>query len=276
MKPNGTPTFLIIIAGKGVYPRLLAESARAQGVQRIFALAFYGETHPDIARYTDRATWVKVGRLTDFLEALRSFRSEGADHAVMVGQITPTLLFHARPDKAMFALIRDLKKRNAETICGAVGEAIAAIGIQLQPAHLFMESAMPEPGVLSAAAPDQRQSEDIALGLLAARAVSELDIGQTVVVKAGTILAVEAFEGTDRTILRASRLGGRGCVVVKVAKQNHDMRFDIPVVGLRTMKTLKKARAAVLALEARRTILLEREAIIRTANRLGLVLTAVE
>jgi hypothetical protein len=144
------------------------------------------------------------------------------------------------------------------------------------PAYLFMESAMPEPGPLAGAPLSDREQQDVDLGLEVAKTTSGLEIGQTVVIKEGTILAVEAFEGTDRAIMRAGKLGGKGNVVVKVAKQGHDMRFDIPVVGMRTLKSLKKARTAVLALEAHRTILLERERVLAQAERQGLKVVAVE
>ena len=135
---------------------------------------------------------------------------------------------------------------------------------------------MPAAGPLTAGAPTSRQQLDIELGQKIAKATSGLDIGQTVVIKDGIVIAVDAFEGTDATILRAGKLAGPGVVIVKVAKRGHDMRFDIPVVGMHTMKTLRKARAAVLALEARRTILLERERVIAEAERLGICMLAVE
>lgn len=250
----------------------MAESARAQGVSNICVLAFKGETNPVIVRYADELRWIKVGRLRDFLETLKSFE---ADVAVMAGQITPTALFRLRPDKAMLKLLSGLDKRNAETIFGAIGDEMKNIGVELKPASLFMQQTMPEPGILTAREPDRRETRDIELGLKVAKTTSGLDIGQTVVVKEGTILAVEAFEGTDKTIRRAGKLGGPGGVVVKVAKRGHDMRFDIPVIGMRTIKTFKKARVSALAVEAGRTILLEREKIIAAADELNLAITAV-
>jgi hypothetical protein len=272
MRSELLPDTLAIIAGKGVYPRLLAESARAQGVRRLVAVAFKGETDPLIASRVDDVTWLRVGQLKALLNALQ--KSE-AQVAVMAGQITPTNLFRVRPDAAMLALLARLRDRNAETIFGAVGLELDKLGVRLAPASLFMESAMPEPGVLSLRAPTEREQDDIELGVRVAKATSELDIGQTVVIKEGTILAVEAFEGTDETILRAGKLGGPGAVVVKAAKRGHDMRFDIPVIGEHTFKVLKKARAAVLAVEAKRTILLEREKLVRLADALRISLVAV-
>jgi UDP-2,3-diacylglucosamine hydrolase len=261
-----------MIAGRGVYPRVLAESAKAQGVERLFVVAFKKETDPVIERYADSVQWVTLGRLDALLAALKQ---SGVRRVVMAGQITPTHLFHLRLDAAMRALLGRLKERNAHTIFAAVGEELRAAGLELAPASLFMESAMPEPGLLAGPPPGEQTGRDIELGLRVAKATSALDIGQTVVVKQGTILAVEAFEGTDATIERAGRLGGPGGVVVKVAKPGHDMRFDIPVVGEHTLKKLKRAGITTLVLEARRTILLDRERVLAGAARQGLTVVAV-
>ncbi len=261
-----------IIAGKGVYPRILAASAKQQGVKRVFAVAFKGETDRRIGQAADEVQWIHIGLLGAMLEA---FRKSGVKKAVMAGQITPTHLFNLRMDRAMLDLLGRLKERNADTIFGALAEELAKIGIELMPAYLFMESSMPSPGLLTKKAPDDRERKDIELGLKVAKTTSGLEIGQTVVVKEGTILAVEAFEGTDKAIRRAGRLGGKGSVVVKVAKKGHDMRFDIPVIGMRTLKSLKKAGVSAMALEAGRTILLERERVIAGADRLGISMIAV-
>ncbi|MCZ7591389.1 MAG: UDP-2,3-diacylglucosamine diphosphatase LpxI [Kiritimatiellae bacterium] len=266
------PESLGVIAGKGVYPIEFARSARAQGVKRLFTVAFKGETERSIEKLVDEVHWLYVGQLQALLDV---FRKSGVTTAVMVGQITPTHLFRIRPDRAMMNLLASLKQRNAETIFGAVGAEMQTIGIELAPASLFMESAMPAPGLLAARAPNEEEAADIELGLQVAKATSGLDIGQTVIVKRGTVLAVEAFEGTDEAILRAGKLGGAGGVVVKVAKRGHDMRFDIPVVGMHTFKVLKKADISTLAVEAGRTILLERERLIAEANRLNIAFTSV-
>lgn len=266
------PEALAIIAGKGAYPIELAKSARAQGVNRIYALAFKGETDRALARLVDRIEWIHVGQLGALLSGIQRC---GARVAVMAGQITPTNLFRVRLDRPMIDLLGRLKERNAETIFGAVGAELAKIGVELAPASLFMESAMPAAGRLGSRAPSAEEEADIRLGLQVAKATSGLDIGQTVVVKRGTILAVEAFEGTDAAIRRAGELGGPGAVVVKVAKRGHDMRFDIPVIGLHTFKTLKKARVSALAVEAGRTILLERARLVAEADRLKLAFVAL-
>jgi len=270
---SATPEDLGLIAGKGEYPLLLAESAKRQGVRRIVAIAFRKETRAAIEQYADEVHWLYVGQLGKMIESLKN---SGVRHVVMAGQITPTHLFRVRMDREMIALLKELPERNAETIFGAVGERLKSAGMELLPASRFMEAHMPKAGVLSTRRPTEQESRDIELGMRVASRMSAMDVGQTVVMKEGTILAVEAFEGTNETLKRAGRLGGPGAVVVKVAKPGHDMRFDIPVVGVRTMKILKKIGARVLAVQAGRAILLDRKTIIEEADRIGLCLTAIE
>lgn len=267
------PEELVIIAGRGIYPLTLAESARRQGVRRIFAVAFKKETEREIEKLADKTQWFNFGQLGAVLEAIKA---SGIKHVVMAGQITPVSLFRLRPDAKALKILMPLNKRNARTIFGAVCDEFAAIGVQLLPAWRFMENSLPKTGQLSKRAPTERENKDIELGMRVAKTVSGLEIGQTVIVKDGTILAVEAFEGTDEAILRAGRLGGAGVVVVKTARSDHDMRYDIPVVGLKTMKILNKIHASTLAVEAGRTIMLEPDKIIAEADRLGLALVAVD
>lgn len=269
---TGTPETLALIAGRGAYPLELAASARQQGVRRIHAVAFRGQTDPALGGRVDRIAWIRVGELGALVGALRD---GGAREAVMAGQIQPALLFRARMDRPMRELLGGLAVRNAETIFGAVAGRLAAEGIALRPAHLFMEASMPAAGVLTRRPPNAAEERDIALGCRVVKGTSRLDIGQTVVIKQGVVLAVEAFEGTDAAIRRGGRLGGPGAVVVKAAKRGHDMRFDIPVVGRRTLKALRRARAACLAVEAGRTILLERGRVASGADAAGIALVAV-
>ena len=265
------PETLGVIAGLGSYPWQLARSAHAQGVKRIVAFAFKGETERVIGKYADEVVWLHLGSLGALLDAVKA---RGITKIVMAGQIKPTRLFTLRLDAKALAILRTLKTKNAHTIFSAIGDELKAVGAELMPAYLFMETEMPAAGVLGRRAPDAREQADIQLGAKVAKVTSGLEIGQTVAVKDGTVLAVEGFEGTDETILRAGRLGGPGGVVVKVAKLGHDMRFDIPIIGLRTFKSLKKARATCLAVEAKQTILLEREKLSAEADRLGIAFLA--
>ena len=273
LQPSEMPDTLGLIAGLGTYPWQLARSAHAQGVKRVVAFAFKGETERAIQKYADEVVWLHLGNLQALLDAVKT---AGIAKIAMAGQIKPTRLFTLRLDAKALSILRQLKKKNAHTIFGAIGDELKAVGAELVPADRFMETEMPAAGVLGARAPDEREQADIRLGAHAAKVTSGLEIGQTVVVKDGTILAVEGFEGTDETILRAGRLGGAGAVVVKVAKRGHDMRFDIPIIGERTFKMLKKAKASCLAVEAGRTILLAREKLVAEANRLGLAFTAFD
>ena len=267
------PETLGVIAGLGTYPWQLARSAHAQGVKRVVAFAFKGETERVIGKYADEVVWMHLGSLQALLDAVQA---KGVRKIVMAGQIKPTRLFSLRLDAKALAVLRTLKVRNAHTIFGAIGNELRAVGAELLPAYCFMETEMPAAGTLGRRAPDAREAADIQLGAKVAKVTSGLEIGQTVVVKEGTVLAVEGFEGTDETILRAGRLGGPGAVVVKVAKLGHDMRFDIPIVGLRTFKMLKKAKISCLAVEAKRTILLERDKLAAEADRLGIAFVAFD
>ncbi len=258
-----------LIAGRGMYPIILAQSARVQGIERVEVIAFKGETSRAIEAYADATHWLRVGQLEKLLNLVKA---NGLSQVVMAGQIAPRNLFHARLDKKMLGILRSLPAWNAHTIFGAVAEELRGVGAELMPAGLYMQSAMPAPGVLTVRGPTSSEEKDIALGLQIARWSSHHEVGQTVVVKNGVVLAVEALEGTDKAILRAGRLGGRGLVVVKLAKPGHDMRFDIPVVGMKTLKILKRAGATALALEAGRSIVLETERVVQQADRQNLAI----
>jgi DUF1009 family protein len=270
---NEIPETLALIAGRADYPLLLARAARARGVKRIFAVAFKGETCREIEAVADETIWLHAGSLGALLAALKK---SGAKHAVMAGQINPKNLFFARMDKTLLDLLKNLPVKNAHTIFGGITAEIEKTGINLLPASSFMQDYMPAAGLLTARSPDAREFNDIAIGLRVIKDTSHLDIGQTVVVKDGMILAVEAFEGTNNAIRRGGKLGGCGAVVVKVPKHGHDMRFDIPVIGSRTLHAMKKAGIRCLALEEGGAILIERDAVIRGANAAGLAIFVLE
>jgi len=270
---NTIPETLALIAGRADYPLLLARAARARGVKKITAVAFKGETSREIEQAADTVIWIHAGQLTPLLAALKK---SGAKHAVMAGQVSPKILFFFRMDKALLNLLKSLPVKNAHTIFGAITKEIEKVGVELLPACSFMQDYMPSAGVLTARAPDERELTDIGIGRRVIKDTSHLDIGQTVVVKEGMILAVEAFEGTDKTIRRGGKLGGKGAVVVKVPKVGHDMRFDIPVIGANTLKSIKKANASCLAIESGGAILLHKEDLIARANALGLAVTVLE
>ncbi|MDW8343888.1 MAG: UDP-2,3-diacylglucosamine diphosphatase LpxI [Verrucomicrobiae bacterium] len=268
-------TDLGLIAGNGEFPFLMARSARQAGVKRIIAVALEGETQPQLGELVDELEWVGIGQLD---RLIKTFTQRGIRQAVMAGGVTPARLFkNLRLDWRMVKLAAKLRERNAQTIFGAIADELAKDGVELLDPRPLLGDNVPVAGALTRRAPDRQQQQDIAFGLRIAKAVSQLDIGQTVVVKKGTVLAVEGFEGTDACIRRGGELAGErgGAVVVKVSKADHDFRFDIPCIGPRTVESCMAGRVAVLAVEAGRTALLDRAAVIEAANRAGLVLVAV-
>lgn len=267
------PESLIIVAGRDAYPQMMAKAARAAGVKRIVVMAFKGETSREMAALADEIYWVNLGNIQAFFARVIA---TGIKKAVMVGQIAPHNLFHLRLDKLALEMYRSLEVRNAHTIFGAVVDAIEERGIEMLPGNSFMECYTPEVGQLSKRAPTEREQADIDLGLRLVKGTSDFEIGQTVAIKDGIIIAVEALEGTNQTIRRAGRVGKAGTVIVKVPKAGHDMRFDIPVVGTKTFKVMKKAKVSCLAIEAGKTILLEREKLVALADQLGIAFVAVE
>ena len=249
---------LFLIAGSGTYPFLVAKGARAAGVKKISVAAFEGETNPELSNYVDEIVWMRVGQVG---RLLATAKKSGAVHGIMAGQIAPKNLFNLRPDwKALF-LLATLKERNAETLFSTLAKELAKNGVTILPATTFLEDHLVSTGLLAGPKPTSRMLEEVAFGLHIAKEISRLDIGQTVIVKRGTVLAVEGFEGTDEAIKRGGMLGqGKSCMV-KVSKPHHDMRFDVPVIGRKTLEVASQAGITTIALEAGRTLLLESEQI---------------
>jgi DUF1009 family protein len=259
-----TPDALGIIAGSGVYPLLLADAARVAGVKRIAVAAFTDETSHDIGNRADQIEWLRVGQLG---RLLHFFREANLRHAIMAGQIAPGNLFSLRPDfKAMFLLAR-LKERNAESIFSAIADQLAEIGVELLPATTFLNHLLAPNGHIAGPKLKEREEADIAFGFEIAKKLSALDIGQTIVVKNGTVLAVEAFEGTNEAIRRGGSLGRKSAIVIKVTKPNQDMRFDVPVIGTETLRVAAEARVRAIAVEAGRTLLLEKTALVALGEK---------
>jgi UDP-2,3-diacylglucosamine hydrolase len=266
-----TPDTLGIIAGNGVYPRLLADAARRAGVKRIVAAAFTDETDEDLAGKVDEIQWMRVGQLGKLISF---FSNAGVSNAIMAGQIAPKNLFDLRPDWKTLLLLARLKRRNAESIFAAIGDELDRAGITLLPATSFLEDCLAPAGLIAGRKLSRREEEDVDFGFEIAREVSRLDIGQTVLVKNGTVLAVEGFEGTNEAIKRGGALGGKNGVMVKVAKPTQDMRFDVPVIGVATVTVATEAKLRVIAIEARRTLLLEKDALLKMAARANLSIVA--
>ena len=258
------PDKLGIIAGNGVYPLLLAQSARAAGVKKIAAAAFTNETSETLAALVDDIEWLRVGQLS---RLLKFFREQKIQKVIMAGQISPKNLFDLRPDWKALLLLAQLKRRNAESIFTAIADELKKIEIEMLPATTFLEKFVATSGLIAGPKLSRREEEDVAFGWGIAKEVSRLDIGQTVIVKNGTVLAVEAFEGTNETLRRGGILGRKGAIMVKVAKPTQDMRFDIPVIGVETVRIAAEVGVRVIAVESGKTLLLERESVIELAGR---------
>lgn len=252
------PNILGIIAGNGVYPQLVAAAARKAGVKKIVAAGFTDETDPALERNVDVLEWIRVGQLG---RLLKFFRAQDIHHAIMAGQIAPKNLFDLRPDLKALMLLGKLKRRNAESIFAAIADELAKIEVDLLPATTFLEDSLAQPGLIAGPKLSSGEENDVELGWNVAKEIARLDIGQTVIVKNGTIVAIEALEGTNEAIRRAGALARDGAVMVKVAKPNQDMRFDVPVVGVETIRVSTDAGLRVIAVEAGKTLFLQRDGI---------------
>jgi len=262
-----------LIAGNGKFPLIFAQEAKKVGTE-VVALAIKKETSPSLENLVDRIHWVNVGQLGDLIEICKK---EGITRAVMAGQVRHTRLFgQVRLDARAMALLAGVKDKKANSLLGAVADELLREGIELIDSATYLSHLLPSPGILTRRKPTQNEWRDIEFGHKMAKEIAGLDIGQTVVVKDQTVLAVEGMDGTDRTIKRGGKLGRGDVVVVKVSKPQQDRRFDLPIIGEKTVEVLKQAKAKVLAFSARSTILLNREKVVKSANQNGISLVAVK
>jgi len=263
-----------LIAGNGKFPFLVLEGARSQGIA-MSVIAIREEAFPELERVAPRLHWVSLGELGRALELLRQ---EGVTKAVMAGQVKHNKIFSSiRPDWKMAKLLLSLAEKNTDSLIGAVAGVLEEEGIELVDSTAFLKPLVPEPGALTRRKPDESEAADIAYGRSIARQIAALDLGQTVVVRDRACVAIEAMEGTDETIERAARIvGGQRLVVVKVSKPGQDMRFDVPVVGLPTLEVMKRSNATALAIDAHRTLLIDRAALLDAANAAGIAIQAFE
>jgi len=261
---------VVVIAGKGRYPSLLIESARARGAQ-VRLVSFEEETDPTlIATFADadhRA--IPVGKLGQMLDALRDLEAAGA---VMAGQITPRKLFTGMvPDLKLIALMASLKERNAETIFGAVAAEIEQAGVRMLDARAFLDDHLATPGPMTGFF-SAVSSEERAFGLRMAQEMARLDVGQAVVTAKGTVIAVEAFEGTDNMLRRCAATGGKEMLLTKTAKHAQDWRFDVPCFGLKTLESMAEGGVRRATLQADAVIMIDKSAVIARAKELGIYL----
>jgi DUF1009 family protein len=273
-----------LIAGNGRFPFLLLDAARAHGLSVVVA-AIEEETDPEMnaraaADDAVRVHWMSLGELSRLIE---TFQAEGVTRAVMAGQVKHKQIFSSiRPDWRLAKLLINLRTRNTDMLLGAVAKVLGDEGIKLISSTAYLEPLLAKTGVMSGRAPSEDEERDISYGLEVARAIAGYDLGQTVVVAAQACVAVEAMEGTDATIARAGELFrtlgegdstlSRALTVVKVAKPNQDMRFDVPVVGVATIEAMRAAGATCLCVEAGRTLLFDLAAMVKTADETGIAL----
>jgi len=262
-----------LIAGNGRFPFLVIEGARKAGAQ-VAVAAIREETDPEIESLADSLTWVGIGQLG---KMLRFFKGEGVEQAIMAGQVKHVQIFSsAIPDVRMLKMLLRLPRRNTDALIGAVATELAAEGIKLIDSTHFLKDHLPQPGVLTKRTPDARERSDIEYGLEVARGIARLDLGQTIVVRDRACVAIEAMEGTDAVIRRAGYLVRGRLTVVKIAKPDQDMRFDVPVVGVPTIETMSECGATCLCITAGKTLMFDREQMINAANRQKIVIVAID
>lgn len=262
-----------LIAGNRKFPLLFAEAARQKGYY-IVAVAIKADTSPKLKSLVDKIYWIG---LDQFRRMFDIFKQEGITKVIMAGQISPRRLFskEIEKDEELKKLLASIKDKKADTIFGAIAQRLKESGIQLLDSTIFIKELLPAKGTLTSIEPDFSTWEDIYFGLTLAKAVASLDIGQTVAVKTKAIVAVEALEGTDNLIRRAGIITRGGITVVKVSKSKQDMRFDIPVVGLNTVKNLIRAGGRCLAFEADKTLFIDKEQAVQLAEKKGISIVAV-
>lgn len=261
-----------LIAGNGRFPLVFAAAARAEGIE-VVAVAHRGETPEEIATLVPETTWVRVGELG---KIIRVFKRAGVRRAVMTGGIRkPRHLADLRPDVRGAAFLAKTRSLKDDVLLRGIAAELEREGIMVVASTLFCGSLVPHVGTLTRAAPRAREWEDVRFGFQVAKDIGRWDIGQSVVVKAGAVLAVEGIEGTDQAIRRGGELGRGGVVVVKVSKPTQDLRFDVPAVGATTIEVLREVGGRVLALEAERTLMLDRAVMIAAADAAGIAIVAV-
>src|SRR5437867_12472634 len=262
-----------LIAGNGKFPFLVLEGAKRAG-STVAVAAIREETDPEIERLTDRMTWVGIGQLG---KLLRFFKDEGVEKAIMAGQVKHAQIFSSSiPDLRMVKMLLKLPRRNTDALIGAVANELASEGIELIDSTYFLKDQLPIAGTLTKREPDERERGDIEYGLEIAREIARLDLGQTIVIRDRACVAIEAMEGTDAVIRRAGQLVRGRLTMIKVAKPDQDMRFDVPVVGVPTLETMKDCGATCLCLTAAKTLMFDREEMIKVANTRKIVIVAVE
>jgi len=262
-----------LIAGNGRFPFLVLDAARGAG-HDVTVVALKDETFPELADLAARPPaaafhWISLGQLGTLIAL---FKDAGVTQAVMAGQVKHTKLFAvmASADATLLGVLMRLKSKNTDGLIGGIADALRDQGIELLNSTAFLEPLLARDGVLTRRAPDEDERKDLAFGYRVADIVAGLDVGQAIAVKSAAVVAVEAMEGTDALIARAGQLAGPGVRIVKVAKPNQDMRFDVPVVGVSTIEAMEAAGATMLSVDAGKTLMIDGEAIVRAADEAGI------
>lgn len=262
-----------LIAGNRKFPLLVAKAAR-ENKYYVVAVAVKKDASPGLKNFVDKIYWIG---LDEFSRMFELFKNEGINKVIMAGQISPRRLFsrQIQKDKELKQILAAVKDKKADTLFAAIAEKLKDSGLELLDSTIFIKELLPKKGTLTKRQPDFSLWEEVYFGLKLAKAIAYLDIGQTIAVKSKSIVAVEALEGTDNLIRRAGKIAKGGIVVVKVSKPSQDMRFDVPVIGLNTIKNLIKAGALCLAIEAEKTLFIDKEKAIRLADKKGICIVAV-
>jgi len=262
-----------LISGSGKFPFFFAKAAKERGFY-VSAIAIKGNTNPQLKRFVDSIRWFGID---EFKKILLFLKDEDINDVVMAGKINPSVLYQKNitRDAELKKMFLEIKDRRADSIFKAIADILTASGLRLLDSTIFLKDFLAKKEFLTKDKPTEAMWEDIRFGFQIAKKIAGLDVGQTIVVKQKTIVAVEAMEGTDSTIIRAGKIANNGCVVVKVSKPNQDMRFDIPVVGLNTIRNLVKIRAACLAIEAEKTLLFDKDKCVNLAEKNGVVILAI-
>lgn len=267
---SGDSTRYGLIAGNGQFPFLVLEAARSRGIEMVVA-AIREEASPEIEARAARLHWLGLGELS---RLIRVFKQEGVNRALMAGQVKHTQIFSSiRPDWKLMQLLFSLKEKNTDALIGGVAKVLLEEGIVLEDSTVFLEPLLAGEGILTQRAPTPEERQNLEYGRKVARGLAQFDIGQTVVVADGACVAVEAMEGTDAVIERAAQLAdGRPLCVIKVAKPDQDMRFDVPVVGLPTIAVMQECGVTALSLDAGKTLLFDRDELLRAADAAGITI----
>jgi DUF1009 family protein len=263
-----------LIAGNGKFPLLVLEAARSQGIEMVVA-AIKEETFPEIEKHARTVHWMSLGQLG---RLIKTFKSEGVSHAIMAGQVKHKQIFSSIvPDLKMIQLLASLATKNTDSLIGAVARVLENEGIHLVESTAFLRPLLPEPGVLTRRRPSDEEKLDLDYGYQLARELGRLDVGQTVVVTDRACVALEAMEGTDAVMERAASLvNGRPLRAVKLAKPSQDLRFDVPVIGPATVQLMARLNISALAIEARKTLMIDRDELLKEADERGISIIAVE